>query len=47
MQLTERRLQTLTLDEQRQSPAARATTTTTAPEEGVTTIEAQRERGTR
>jgi membrane protease subunit HflK len=45
--LTDRRLQTLTLDEQRQSPAARATTTTTAPEDGVTTVEAQRERGTR
>jgi membrane protease subunit HflK len=45
--LTDRRLQSLTLDEQRQSPAARAATETTAPEEGVETIEARRDRGTR
>jgi membrane protease subunit HflK len=45
--LTDRRLQTLTLDEQRQSPTARAATETTAPAEGVETIEARRDRGTR
>jgi modulator of FtsH protease HflK len=45
--LTDRRLQTLTLDEQRQSPAARAATDTAAPAEGVETIEARRDRGTR
>jgi membrane protease subunit HflK len=45
--LTDRRLQTLTLDEQRQSPAARATTDTAAPDEAVETIEARRDRGTR
>ncbi len=45
--LTDRRLQTLTLDEQRQSPTARAATETTAPADGVETIEARRDRGTR
>ena len=45
--LTDRRLQTLTLDEQRQSPAARAATDTAAPSEGVETIETRRDRGTR
>jgi modulator of FtsH protease HflK len=45
--LTDRRLQTLTLDEQRQSPTARAATETTAPANGVETIEARRDRGTR
>jgi membrane protease subunit HflK len=45
--LTDRRLQTLTLDEQRQSPAARAATDTAAPAEGVETVETRRDRGTR
>jgi modulator of FtsH protease HflK len=45
--LTDRRLQTLTLDEQRQSPSARAATETIAPADGVETIEARRDRGTR
>ena len=45
--LTDRRLQSLTLDEQRQSPAARAPTGTTAPVDGVETIETRRDRGTR
>jgi membrane protease subunit HflK len=45
--LTDRRLQTLTLDEQRQSPAARAATDTAAPAEAVETIETRRDRGTR
>ncbi len=42
--LTERRTQTLTLDEQRQSPAARAPA---EPVTGDETVEAPRERGTR
>jgi membrane protease subunit HflK len=45
--LTDRRLQTLTLDEQRQSPTARAATDTVAPTEGVETVETRRDRGTR
>jgi modulator of FtsH protease HflK len=45
--LTDRRLQTLTLDEQRQSPTARAATDTIAPNGSVETIEARRDRGTR
>ena len=46
--LMERRTPTLTLDEQRQSPAARAPAATqAAPPAAVETVEARRERGTR
>jgi membrane protease subunit HflK len=44
--LTERRQQTLTLDEQRQSPATRAPATASAAEQ-LETVESRRERGTR
>ncbi|MCM2312527.1 MAG: FtsH protease activity modulator HflK [Steroidobacteraceae bacterium] len=45
--LMERRAPTLTLDEQRQSPAARAPAAQPTPETAVETVEARRERGTR
>ena len=45
--LTERRTQTLTLDEQRQVPATRAPAAVPPPLESVETIEARRERGSR
>ncbi len=44
--LTERRSQTLTLDEQRQAPATRAPAAAAAPEQ-LETVESRRERGTR
>jgi membrane protease subunit HflK len=45
--LMERRAPSLTLDEQRQSPAARAPAQAQEPEAPVETVEARRERGTR
>jgi modulator of FtsH protease HflK len=45
--LTERRLQTLTLDEQRQVPATRPAAAAKVPAEEVETVEARRDRGTR
>ena len=45
--LVERRAPSLTLDEQRQSPAARAPAQAQEPEAPVETVEARRERGTR
>ncbi|MGB5104569.1 MAG: FtsH protease activity modulator HflK [Steroidobacteraceae bacterium] len=45
--MLERRMPTLTLDEQRQVPATAAPRVTTASEEATTTVETRRERGTR